>query len=283
MIYLSGFSMPSGGVIDNYSYPTAYPFGIFELMDLTYIKMNPVTIFYGGNGSGKSTLLRIIADKCGLKHRTIVDKTEHYKVFLKLCEPSYDEEYGKNIVPANSKIITSEDIMDNILQLRILNKDIGNIRDNVEQEYSEKKYEPNRLESLSEFDEFKKRNRMKRLSKTKYLNETGGIRKREHSNGENVMQYFENELEPDKVYLLDEPEVSLSPAYQIKLSEKIIQMSRYLGCQFIIATHSPFILGIKNAIIYDMDEYPVCNKQIEELESIRLYYKFFKQFNGKIE
>lgn len=282
MIYLSGFSMPCGGVIDAYPYPTAYPFGIFELMDLTYIKMSTVTILYGGNGSGKSTLLRMIADKCGMNHQTVIDKTEHYINFLKLCEPSYDEEYGKKILPKDSKIITSEDIMDNILQLRVLNQDIGNMRVSAELDYFEKKYEPNCLTTLAEFDEFKKRNRMKRLSKSKYLNETGGIRKREHSNGENVMRYFENELEPDKVYLLDEPEVSLSPAFQIELAEKITQLSRYLGCQFIIATHSPFILGIQNAIIYDMDEYPVCEKKVEELESIRLYYKFFKQFDGRI-
>ena len=32
-----------------------------------------------------------------------------------------------------------------------------------------------------------------------------------YSNGETSMQYFEEYLQPDALYLLDEPEVSLSP------------------------------------------------------------------------
>lgn len=33
-----------------------------------------------------------------------------------------------------------------------------------------------------------------------------------YSNGETSIQYFEEYLQPDALYLLDEPEVSLSPA-----------------------------------------------------------------------
>lgn len=282
MIFLNGFSLPTGGLIDNYEYPTAYPFGVFEHMDFDFIKFNKVTVFYGGNGSGKSTVLRLIADKCGLNHNTVIDQTEHYKVFLNLCNISYDDEAGSDMPPIGSKIITSEDIMDHILQLRVLNSNIGKMRDVNEAEYWSKKYEVNTLNSLEEFAEFKKRNRIKRMSKTKYVNETGGVRKREHSNGENVMLYFENEFEYGKVYLLDEPEVSLSPKYQVELAEKIKEMSRYYDCQFIIATHSPFILGIEDAVIFNMDEYPVDICRLEELESIRLYYDFFKKLDGRL-
>lgn len=52
---------------------------------------------------------------------------------------------------------------------------------------------------------------------------------------------------------LDESEVSLSPQNQVKLAEQINKMSRYLGVQFIIATHSPFMLGILNAKISNLD------------------------------
>ena len=61
-----------------------------------------------------------------------------------------------------------------------------------------------------------------------------------YSNGETSMQYFEKYLQPDALYLLDEPEVSLSPANQVLLAEEINKMTRLLGCQFIIATHSPW-------------------------------------------
>lgn len=46
--------------------------------------------------------------------------------------------------------------------------------------------------------------------------------------------------------------------------------------QFIIATHSPFLLSIRGAKIYDLDEDPVYVKQWTELENVRAYYNFFK-------
>lgn len=54
-------------------------------------------------------------------------------------------------------------------------------------------------------------------------------------------------IEPDALYLLDEPEVPLSPENQTKLAEKLNNAARFLGCQFIISTHSPFVLGTLNA------------------------------------
>ena len=74
-----------------------------------------------------------------------------------------------------------------------------------------------------------------------------------YSNGETTLQILEENIEPDKLYLLDEPEVSLSPKNQVELAKKINEMSRYLGIQFIISTHSPFMLGILDAKIYNLD------------------------------
>lgn len=83
------------------------------------------------------------------------------------------------------------------------------------------------------------------------------------------MQILEDNIEPDNLYLLDEPEVSLSPQNQVKLAQKINEMARYLGIQFIIATHSPFMLGILDAKIYNLDtkEYEV--QKWSELEYVQ--------------
>lgn len=90
------------------------------------------------------------------------------------------------------------------------------------------------------------------------------------------MQILEDNIEPDNLYLLDEPEVSLSPQNQVKLAQKINQMARHLGIQFIIATHSPFMLGILNAKIYNLDtkEYEV--QKWSKLENVKYFYNFFK-------
>ena len=44
-----------------------------------------------------------------------------------------------------------------------------------------------------------------------------------------------------------------------------------------ISTHSPFVLSMKGAKIYDLDEDPVDVKHWTELENIKAYYKFFKK------
>lgn len=107
------------------------------------------------------------------------------------------------------------------------------------------------------------------------------IRKK-YSNGETTLNVLE-EIEPDKLYLLDEPEVSLSPQNQVKLAEKINEMARYLGVQFIIATHSPFMLGILDAKIYNLDTKTYKVQSWNELENVRYFYDFFKSRRNEFE
>ena len=104
---------------------------------------------------------------------------------------------------------------------------------------------------------------------------------REHSNGESAFIYFTDKIRENGLYLLDEPENSLSPAKQQELLQFIEDSARFFQCQFIIATHSPFILSIKGAKIYDMDEEPVKIKKWTELPNVLEYYKFFKKHEGE--
>ena len=85
------------------------------------------------------------------------------------------------------------------------------------------------------------------------------------------------------MYILDEPENSLSPEKQIKLTEFLIDSARFYNCQFVIATHSPFILSMKGAKIYDLDEDRVDVKKWTELENVRTYYEFFKKHGPEFE
>ena len=104
-----------------------------------------------------------------------------------------------------------------------------------------------------------------------------------YSNGETYLQYFEEYLQPNALYLLDEPEVSLSPENQVALAEEINKMARLLQCQFIIVTHSPFMLGTLNAKIYNLDtkEYDIA--KWSELENVRYFYDFFKKHEKEFE
>lgn len=53
------------------------------------------------------------------------------------------------------------------------------------------------------------------------------------------------------------------------------------NCQFIIATHSPFLLAMKRSEIYDLDAYPVTQKKWTELHNIQLYREFFKKHENE--
>ena len=97
------------------------------------------------------------------------------------------------------------------------------------------------------------------------------------------MQMLEDYIEPDALYLLDEPEVSLSPANQVALAEELNKMTRFLGCQFIIATHSPFMLGTLHAKIYDLDTGEMEEKKWTELANVRYFYDFFREHKSEFE
>ena len=83
------------------------------------------------------------------------------------------------------------------------------------------------------------------------------------------------------LYLLDEPENSLSPENQLKLKRLIEDSVRYFGCQFIISTHSPFLLSMKGAKIYDMDENPVDLKRWTEVKNVKTYFEFFEEHRNE--
>ena len=73
------------------------------------------------------------------------------------------------------------------------------------------------------------------------------------SNGETAIDFFNNELLADAVYFLDVPENSLAPDLQLELAHRLELLSHYLNRQIIIATHSPFLLSMRDAKMISMD------------------------------
>lgn len=54
-----------------------------------------------------------------------------------------------------------------------------------------------------------------------------------------------------------------------------------ISCNTVIATHSPFILSLGGAKIYDLDEERVEVKRWTSLRNVRTYYDFFKKYEGE--
>ena len=82
---------------------------------------------------------------------------------------------------------------------------------------------------------------------------------------------------------MDQPENSLSAKLQLELQKFIADSARFFGCQFVIATHSPFFLSIPGAKIYDLDESPVAAKNWTELENVRIFYDFFMEHQEEFQ
>ena len=282
MIYLRNFSFPSEDREYNFildekrtCFDTFYPFKILSKNDFTEIDFEPVTILYGGNGSGKSTALNVIAEKIEASRDTIFNKSNFFKDYVDMCD--MDEVKVAEI----KRIITSDDVFDYILNLRNLNEGIDNKRENLFGDYLDAKYSGFKMKSLEDYEELKKVNSARAGTMSKFIRKNLMSNVRLYSNGESAYRYFIEKITENGLYILDEPENSLSPKRQIELMSFIEDSARFFGCQFIISTHSPFLLAIKGAKIYDLDESPVSVKSWTSLENVRTYYEFFKHHDSE--
>lgn len=291
MVYLRNFNLPSFQDEENITshWKTnlttgtgLYPFNIFSSKEFYSLSFeSPITIIYGDNGSGKSTLLNIIAEKLKLKHSAAYNRTHWFNEYISYCN------YEGNI-PEQSKIITSDDVFDCMLGFREMNLGIEhnrdiivdkfmNIRNEKEKNTLSLKDYVNKIDcsnpkSFIEFEEVWEavKGSLNQFQKKRIRKNIPG-----KSNGENSIVYFYNKIQENALYLLDEPENSLSPERQLELLEYIQNSTIGCGCQFIIATHSPFLLSLKRSQIYDLDDIPVRTKKWTELKNVRLYRNFF--------
>lgn len=99
------------------------------------------------------------------------------------------------------------------------------------------------------------------------------------SHGQSTMAYFRSRYHLQGIYFLDEPETALSPQSQLELLKIINNNCQDGHAQFIIATHSPILLSIKGAKIYNFNDVPVNEINYEETDHYKIYRSFFLQKN----
>ena len=259
-------------------YDSYYPFQVLTKIGFERIDFEPVTILYGGNGCGKSTVLNVIAEKLKLERGAPYNKSSFFQRYVDLCGYETDEE-----VTEGSRIISSDDVFDYMLDMRTLNEGIDSRREEIFSEYLDAKYSDFKFRTLEDYERLKKVNQSRRRTQSRYVRENLMDNVRERSNGENAFAYFVDKIKENALYLLDEPENSLSAARQLELVKFLEDSARFFGCQFILSTHSPFLLAMKNAKIYDLDENPVDVKPWTELGNVRLFYEFFSRHAGEFE
>lgn len=263
-------------------YGSRYPFGIFLDRGMPPLELEPITILCGGNGSGKTTLLNLMGEKLGLRRGTVFNRSSFFGAYLERCRaqttPAFTQEVG-----VNSRVITSDDVFDYLLDFRYMNENIDHRRQELLEEYTDARYARFQLRSLEDVDRLRQVVEAQRRTGSQYVRNRVMRDIPGKSNGENAFLYFTREIKEGGLYLLDEPENSLSPALQEELKTFLEDSARFYRCQFVISTHSPFLLSMQGAKVYDLDARPVCPRPWTQLEHVQAYYGFFRAHWAQLE
>ena len=292
MIYIKKLTLPSefaeAKAIEREKrtcFNTFYPFKIFPEMGLGSLDFDSITMLYGGNGSGKSTLINVLAHKMRAGRYSEFNDAPLFDRFTEMCSLDYMR------TPRRSSVLTSDDVFDYVLKARTVNENISEQRNELFDKYvsvrggAERNPDILRLKGLDDYERWSET--MEILSPRK--SQSSYVKKRTardidlYSNGQTAMRYFLERIEDDAVYLLDEPENSLSIEFQIELAEYISATARVGRSQFIIATHSPVFLAMKEAKIYNLDNYPASVCRWTELPNVRKYFDFFMEHKHEFE
>ena len=200
-----------------------------------------VTFLVGENGTGKSTLLEGVAVAWGFNPEG-GGKNYHFSTYDSHSELHRAVRLVRNPVkPRHSYFLRAESFY--------------NVASKAEE------YRVSGLGEDSEED---------------FYSRYGGKALHNQSHGESFLHLAEGEFRPGGLYLLDEPEAALSPQRQLSLLVLIHDLARQ-GAQFIIASHSPILLGLPEAQILSFDEGAIHPCAWRETESYRVTELFINQ------
>ena len=284
-MFLSAFAFPGEEAESDFLFDlkttydqTAYPYGVLPKVGLNEITFRKVTILCGGNGSGKSTALNVIAEKLRLARSSAYNRSRFFEDYVDRCAATVEE-----AIPPGSRIITSDDVFDMILDIRSVNEGIDRRREKLAEEYYDLRQEKFQVRSLDDLDRLHRINQARSRTYSRFIENESGRSLRERSNGESALMYFQSRIEMDTLCLLDEPENSLTPENQLLLADFLTESVRYCGNQLVISTHSPFLLALPGAKIIDLDDHSRVAESWTQLRNPRVYYDFFKKHAAEFE
>lgn len=239
----------------------AFPFSVPAVRDLKKLELRaPVTFFVGANGSGKSTLLEGIAAAADLAvvgsasvrddptlaaQRRLADalrlewsRRAHRGFFLR-AEDFFG--FAREISRLRSQMV------ERLAEVATSFADRS--------DYARGLAEGPARASIAELE-------------GRYGVDPDGA-----SHGERFLRLLDSRVVPGGLYLLDEPEAALSPQSQLGLIALFGRMIEE-GSQLIVATHSPILMAMPGAIIYDFDLTPPAPVAYADLEHVNLTRDF---------
>jgi predicted ATPase len=233
----------------------AFPFSVPVIKHLEPLEISPsVTFLVGENGSGKSTLLEGIAAAVGLP--AIASESVDRDATLEAQRSLGDAlALTWNRRTSRGFFLRAEDFFGFTKMLSRMRAELLAEIGAREEEYANRSAWAKGLAQGPA------------LASLRDMERRYGANLDANSHGQSFLKLFQARFVPGGLYLLDEPEAPLSPQSQLGLMAMIHDMLAQ-GAQFIIATHSPILLGYPDATIYTCDRAPVARVAYEDLEHV---------------
>jgi predicted ATPase len=235
-----------------------FPFNVPAVKFAKNISLSKgVTIFVGDNGSGKSTLLESIALSVPLPliggHILSRAGFDAARVLQRDLDIEWLHETAKGF------FFRAEDFSDFLTSVeKEQEKHRADFRRDMEDENHQV------IEKMAESANHALRNMRK-----EYGGDMQGM-----SHGEAYLKIFENRIKDKGIFILDEPEAALSPLKQLSLITMIKGLVEKGNTQFILATHSPILMGIPGATLYEISDTSMKAVDFEDTE----HYQITKTF-----
>ena len=235
-----------------------FPFNIPAVKFARQIDLNErITIFAGDNGSGKSTLLETIAFYLNIPliggHITSLVGFEAARLLKPYLEIEWRRQTSKGF------FFRAEDFSDFVNAVERgrdkINESLRELRGEVDDAV---------IERMNQSMNYSLYNVRKEY----------GEDMQAFSHGEAYLKILQTRVRDKGIFILDEPEAALSPASQLVLIAFVLEVLKGRNAQFIIATHSPILMGIPFATLYEIQEDGMKPVDFKETD----HYKITKAF-----
>ncbi|MBL1074545.1 AAA family ATPase [Nocardia sp. 2] len=196
---------------------SGYPFDLPVIRALASgIDFDPgITFFVGENGSGKSTLVEALAVAYGFN-------PEGGSQNFNFATRSSESELGAHLLVAKSGRRPRS-------RFFLRAESYYNVATEIEALDREPSFGPPLLPAY------------------------GGVSAHERSHGESFIDLISNRFRPGGLYLLDEPEAALSVRGCLAVLAHVADLAAR-DSQLIVATHSPILLSLPGAMIYEISD-----------------------------
>lgn len=231
-----------------------YPLSLPQIAAIERLEFSaPVTLIAGGNGSGKTTLVELIAALTSAVRIGDERASRRANARFTSAARAFRPEFSHK--PKRSFFFLAEDFTRYIDAREDRVREEADELQRIEREYDGRSSYARSLASMPHASGLQAMRDM-------YGGEFGA-----QSHGEGYIDFFGSRLQPQGLYLMDEPEGALSYYNQYVLMNMIADAVKR-DCQFILSTHSPVLLAYPGAALYAFENGALTRTNFGELENI---------------